>query len=65
MFTAAQVMAAVMLTVSPALRICARLKVGHSNFLFLFFRHLAFLTVFGLCQLRRIFCCLGELTLKL
>ena len=44
--------AAMMVAVSPTLSVCARLEVAHINFLFLFFCHVVFLTVFGLCQLR-------------
>lgn len=48
-------MAAVMVAMSSAFCVCARLQVRHSHFRFLFFVHVAFLICFGLCQLRRIF----------
>ena len=42
-FTSAQVMAAMMVAVSPAFRICARLQVAPWNCLCLFFAHITFL----------------------
>lgn len=38
--------AVMMMAMSAAFRVCARLQVAHINFLFLFFGHVAFLNCF-------------------
>ena len=42
-FTTVQVMAVMMVAMSPAFRVCARLQVAHWNFLRLLFAHITFL----------------------